>query len=55
MSVRGDQSKDAHQRLVDMKRGDQSKLLLTLVVSHFILSLLEVLTEVVSVLMKEMT
>ena len=34
------------------EEGDQSELLLTLVVGHFILSLLEVTTEVVSVLMK---
>ena len=36
------------------EEGDQSKLLLTLVVSHFILSLLDVLTEVVSVLIREL-
>ena len=38
----------ALQRLMDMKRGDQSKLLLIFMVGHLILSLLQVITEVVS-------
>ena len=54
MSVQSDQSRDTLQRLVDMERVDQSKLLLVVMVTHFILSLLEVIKEVVSVLMKEL-
>ena len=52
MSVQSDQSRDTLQRLVDMERVDQSKLLLVVMVTHFILSLLEVIKEVASVLMK---
>ena len=53
MSIRSIESRDTLQRLVNMKRGNQSKLWLILVVSCFILSLLKVIIEVISVLIEK--